>query len=377
MKISKLLIMMILSSTVFLQATGFLKEASAKPILVQEGSKKQWCAICGMNLKMFYKTSHAATFTDGTKRQYCSIRCLVMDMNNNNIDIASIQVVDAKTEKLIDAKSAFYLVGSKIKGTMTQVSKLAFYSQLDAVEFQKKYQGKIVDFSEALKIAQKSLNTDIMMVTKKKEKKIYPMGERIFTKVCEQNIKISKFKDINELKAYIQEKKVCKKLKEKQLQAVVLYLWEVKRINNDTSEMNIQVGKDEKCPVCGMYVYKYPKWVAQIYFTHDDHEHHFSFDGVKDMMKFYLEPKKWGNYELYETNKISKILVTDYYSQKTISAKDAFFVTNSDIYGPMGAELIPFANENDANIFKKDHFGKKILKFDEINIKEIGNLGTN
>jgi hypothetical protein len=25
-------------------------------------------------------------------------------------------------------------------------------------------------------------------------------------------------------------------------------------------EGKVEVGEDEKCPVCGMFVYKYPKW---------------------------------------------------------------------------------------------------------------------
>ena len=37
-----------------LQAVGFSKKADGQPILVQEGSHKMWCSVCGMNLKMFY-----------------------------------------------------------------------------------------------------------------------------------------------------------------------------------------------------------------------------------------------------------------------------------------------------------------------------------
>ena len=38
-----------------------------------------------------------------------------------------------------------------------------------------------------------------------------------------------------------------------------------------------------KCPVCGMFVNKYPKWTAVIE-TSDGTNYYF--DGVKDMMKF-------------------------------------------------------------------------------------------
>ena len=45
----------------------------------------------------------------------------------------------------------------------------------------------------------------------------------------------------------------------------------------------IEVPEDAKCPVCGMFVSKYPKWVAQIKIKMDIYHY---FDGVKDMMKF-------------------------------------------------------------------------------------------
>jgi len=377
MKFNKIILMSIFVLSTLANANGFLKEATNKPLLVQDGAKKEWCSVCGMKLSMFYKTSHLAQLEDGTKKQYCSIRCLAMDIEKHK-NMTNFQVVDAKTEKVIDANKAFYLVGSSIPGTMTKVSKLAFELKKDAFEFQSKYKGKIVDFSTALEMAKSSLIKDIMMVTKKKQKKVYPMGKKLFMKACNQNVDMTNFVNINELKAYLREKRICKNLEEKKLQAVSLYLWEVKRFEDDKKDsLQINVGKEEKCPVCGMYVYKYPKWATQLYFIHGDHEHHFSFDGAKDMMKFYLNPKKWGNYELYSKDKISKILVLDYYSQKTIDATKAYFVTSSDITGPMGHELIPFEHKSDAITFKKDHFGKEILRFEEINSSKIENLGRN
>ena len=41
--------------------------------------------------------------------------------------------------------------------------------------------------------------------------------------------------------------------------------------------------KQEKCPVCGMFVYKYPDWTAQIIFSDQSQ---FYFDGVKDLFKY-------------------------------------------------------------------------------------------
>lgn len=363
MKTNKLslLISILLLSFLNLNAQSFTKVASVEPVLTQKGDEKHWCPVCGMSIKMFYKTSHATTLKNSTPRQYCSMRCLASDMQEYGIDTKNISVVDAKTQKMIDANKAFYVVGSKIKGTMSKVSKLAFEKESDAKEFVKHYKGKIVDFKTALDMAVNSLKSDIAMINKKKEKKIYPMGKKIFEKMCKQDIDPTNYIEINELKADIKNKKLCHPLKEKQLQALSLYLWEVKRFGDLKSiEGKIEVSKDEKCPICGMFVYKYPRWVAQIYYG----DKHYSFDGVKDLMKYYFDNKA----------DISKILVTDYYSQKAIDATTAFYVIGSDVYGPMGNELIPFKNKSDAKTFYMDHKGIKITSFKDITKEEVYKL---
>jgi len=68
---------------------------------------------------------------------------------------------------------------------------------------------------------------------------------------------------------------------------------------------------------------------------------------------------------------ISKILVRDYYSQKAIEARKAFFVLGSDVLGPMGAELIPFEIESDAKTFYMDHKGVKIVEFHALSAEDV------
>ena len=122
-----------------------------------------------------------------------------------------------------------------------------------------------------------------------------------------------------------------------------------------------QPTKKDKCPVCGMFVYKYPDWVGEIIFK--DGSVHF-FDGAKDLFKYYFNLKKYNPDKTI--NNIAAIYVTEYYDMKIIDAKTAFFVIGSDVYGPMGKELIPFVNKADAEAFKKDHKGTRILRFDDI-----------
>ena len=126
-------------------------------------------------------------------------------------------------------------------------------------------------------------------------------------------------------------------------------------------ERPIQPSKKDKCPVCGMFVYKYPDWVGEIIFR--DGSMAF-FDGAKDLFKYYYNFKKYNPEKT--TKDIAAIYVTEYYDMKIIDAKKAYFVIGSDVYGPMGRELIPFVSMSDAEAFKQDHKGQRILGFEDI-----------
>jgi nitrous oxide reductase accessory protein NosL len=110
-----------------------------------------------------------------------------------------------------------------------------------------------------------------------------------------------------------------------------------------------------------MFIYKYPDWVGEIIFK--DGSLAF-FDGAKDLFKYYYNLKKYNPEKTIKD--IAAIYVTEYYDMKIIDAGSAFFVIGSDVYGPMGRELIPFVSKSDAEAFKKDHKGKRILRFEDI-----------
>jgi len=127
-------------------------------------------------------------------------------------------------------------------------------------------------------------------------------------------------------------------------------------------EKAIKPGPNDKCPVCGMFVAKYPDFVAVL--TFKDGAHAF-FDGVKDMMRYYFNLQKYNPSK--KRDDIVQIHVTDYYSLGFIDGFKAFYVSGSDIYGPMGNELIPFEKEGAAREFLKDHKGKSLMQFQDIN----------
>ncbi len=119
-----------------------------------------------------------------------------------------------------------------------------------------------------------------------------------------------------------------------------------------------------RCAVCGMFVAKYPSWLAQI--VMEDGTVSF-YDGVKDLMVFFHNPGQFGA----DKGKIKEIWVKDYYTVDWIDGREAFYVVGSDTYGPMGEELIPFASREAADSFLKDHHGSEILLFSEIGADRI------
>jgi len=127
--------------------------------------------------------------------------------------------------------------------------------------------------------------------------------------------------------------------------------------------------KKDKCPVCGMFVYKYPDWLAEIVFKDESVDF---FDGAKDLFKYYFNLAKYRPGKIKRD--IAAVYVTEYYEMKRIDARQAFFILGSDVYGPMGHELIPFATEADAKTFMLDHRGKRILRFEEVTPQVIEKL---
>ena len=117
----------------------------------------------------------------------------------------------------------------------------------------------------------------------------------------------------------------------------------------------------DKCPVCGMFVSKYPDWVTSVKFNDSTS---LFFDGAKDLFTYYHNMKKYTPAKLQAS--IASISVNDYYTLKPMDARLAYFVIGSDVYGPMGKELVPFGKVPDAQAFLKDHKGKKVLRFNEI-----------
>jgi len=127
-------------------------------------------------------------------------------------------------------------------------------------------------------------------------------------------------------------------------------------------------GPDEqtRCEVCGMFIAPYPNWVASLEMTDG---RHFYFDGPKDLFIFFADLDKYLPGATYE--QVKRLMVTEYYTARPVNAKDVYFVTGSDVRGPMGMELVPVSGLDAATTFRRDHSGSKLMRFDGRELLEI------
>jgi copper chaperone NosL len=132
---------------------------------------------------------------------------------------------------------------------------------------------------------------------------------------------------------------------------------------------DISPNRKTKCPVCGMFVEMFIDWNGKIEFKDSSVA---IFDGSKCMFKYLLDIKKYDPSK--NRDDIAAVWVNDYYSKSSTNALNAYYVIWSDIYGPMGHEPTPFAKEADAKKFLKEHKGKRIIRFKDVDMKLITSL---
>jgi len=205
-----------------------------------------------------------------------------------------------------------------------------------------------------------SLFLDAKGLSDVKTKRWVQKGKKIVELLCDTS-KLPKVQGTMEsLAKSVLESQACGNIDVKKSQMVALYLLDA---NSTKAKSHMEVPDGAKCPVCGMFVYKYPKWAAEM--VVDGKKYYF--DGVKDMMKFYFFDKDFS----YDRNKIKRVRVSDYYTLEAIDATKAFYVVGSNIYGPMGHEFIPFKTKEEAQNFMQEHKGRAIIRMQDITPKMV------
>lgn len=125
-----------------------------------------------------------------------------------------------------------------------------------------------------------------------------------------------------------------------------------------TTHTHSKVNTD--CHNCGMPSNEFPKWRVKV---------EAEAKGV-----WYCSPRCMFMVTLDQAKApkgIKSIQVVEYYNTKGIDGKTAYYVTGSDILGPMGHDFVPLKDKAAADDFKKEHKGDKVLKFDEISLETV------
>ena len=128
------------------------------------------CKYCGMNREMFAHSRMLTEYSDGSKEGMCSLHCAAVDLALNlDKTPKAIQVGDYGTKALINAETAFWVIGGSKPGVMTKNAKWAFANKADAEKFRQENGGRLATFDEALEAAYKDLADDTKMIRDKRK----------------------------------------------------------------------------------------------------------------------------------------------------------------------------------------------------------------
>ncbi|MFP5401345.1 MAG: nitrous oxide reductase accessory protein NosL [Gammaproteobacteria bacterium] len=126
---------------------------------------------------------------------------------------------------------------------------------------------------------------------------------------------------------------------------------------------------DARCPICGMYPARFPRWAAQLIFK--DGATHF-FDSPVDLFMYLETPERFGSER--KPADVATIYVADFRSGAWLPARQAVFVRDSRARGPMrGPDLPAFADAAAAQAFIAEQ-GGRALSFAQIDASVVGGL---
>ncbi len=148
--------------------------------LENELQKYPKCPYCGMDRTKWNHSRHLVQYDDGLVDGTCSIHCLAISLSLN-LDRGPKAIYaadfgsDAKIKPLVKVDAATYLIGAKLKGTMTMKSKMAFASAEAAKSALATSGGSLGTFDDALRAAHLSMADDTAMIRKKRAMKVKKM----------------------------------------------------------------------------------------------------------------------------------------------------------------------------------------------------------
>jgi nitrous oxide reductase accessory protein NosL len=157
------------------------------PLMPPQKDLSGQCPHCGMVRPMWARTWITFENSEG-KSQVCSFHCLADIALKSGEAPKNVRVAQyLSPEKMIPAQEAFFVVGSKAKGTMTMKSKIAFPSKAEAEKFAASCGGEVVAFQQALTMAKAGITKENPMLLSKRLKKgviVEPVDQTDKCPVC-------------------------------------------------------------------------------------------------------------------------------------------------------------------------------------------------
>jgi copper chaperone NosL len=128
------------------------------------------CKYCSMNRAQYAHSRVLVVYDDGTQLGACSIYCAAVDLAINlDKSPTAIRVGDYYSKELIDAETAYWVIGGIKIGVMTKRGKWAFLRKTVAERFISENGGKMATFEEALKATYEDMFADSKMIRSKRK----------------------------------------------------------------------------------------------------------------------------------------------------------------------------------------------------------------
>ncbi len=122
----------------------------------------------------------------------------------------------------------------------------------------------------------------------------------------------------------------------------------------------MQLSEQDRCPVCGMFPAKRPKSAAAMVLK-DGRTFYFCGNGCL------LRTWRYSDRHLKApVEAIQRMVVRDYFSGAPLDAEKAWWVSGSDVIGPMGPALVALRSEQEVARFKERHGGRTVFRLSQM-----------
>lgn len=122
----------------------------------------------------------------------------------------------------------------------------------------------------------------------------------------------------------------------------------------------MQISDQDRCPVCAMWVVKYRKFAAAIQLKNGE-TFYFCSNGC--MLRSWMQPEIFLGVSKVE---LKRSIVQDYFTGKQVTGRSVYWISGSDVIGPMGPALVPLKDNQHLEVFKKRHGAKAIFRLSEM-----------